>query len=565
MSGARQAYQAIADAFVDEGVDTVFALMGDGNMMVLADLVSRHSVRVVNVRHENAAVAMADGWARTTGRVGVASVTCGPGLTQVSTALTAAVRNRTPLVVFSGDVPSTMAWNPQQHDASAVVGSTGARFVPLRSADRLYDAIRTAFYLATDECTGVVLSIPYDVQERPLTDSTVYRPSSTLRRSRPIAAAQPDQVEIAADLLEQAERPLVLAGAGAVGQRSRAEVLRLADRIGAILGTTLKANCLFVDEPWNVGIVGGLSSATTLELLREVDVVVAVGASLGYFTTDNGRLLSGKSVVRIDRSPHGVNEGVAFEETVLIADSALGAGAVADELDRRGHRNTGLRTPETQRLLATPSVDLPSIEPESGTVDPDLVMHLLDDLLPSELPIVLGVGHFWSFAAMRLHRARPDLFTYAYGFGAVGHGLPTAIGVAVALGRPLVLVEGDGSLLMHVGELLTLALEQLPVLVVVLNDGGYGSEIHKLHAKGAEGELARFGRTDVAALGRAFGLDSHRLTDVDDLTSIVRDFLDEPKPTLIDVPMSKSAISAPTRRALFPKTLPGGQPHSEGK
>ena len=140
-------------------------------------------------------------------------------------------------------------------------------------------------------------------------------------------------------------------------------------------------------------------------------------------------------------------------------------------------------------------------------------MRALDAALPDDALLVYGVGHFWSFAVMHLHRPAPADHLHAYGFGAVGHGLPTAIGAAVAANRPVVLVEGDGSLLMHVGELSTAAKESLDLTVVVMNDGGFGSEIHKLNFKGADGELARFGHDDFAAVARGFGLAGHTLAD----------------------------------------------------
>ena len=160
-----KAYELIADALAQEGADVVFALLGDGNMLALAALVERHGARLVNVRHENAAVAMADGWARTSGRVGVASVTCGPGLTQVATALTAAVRNRTPLVLFAGDVPAGMAWNPQRIDQGHVTAATGARFIGVGTTSMLAPSIAEAFMVAARDRVPVVVSVPYDLQE----------------------------------------------------------------------------------------------------------------------------------------------------------------------------------------------------------------------------------------------------------------------------------------------------------------------------------------------------------------------------------------------------------------
>ena len=118
------------------------------------------------------------------------------------------------------------------------------------------------------------------------------------------------------------------------------------------------------------------------------------------------------------------------------------------------------------------------------------------------------------------------------------------------------LVEGDGSLLMHVGELATVEAEQLDLLIVVMNDGGFGSEIHKLNFKGADGELARFGRNDFGGIARGFGIAGHTLDDPGRTAELVAEHLSRGGPTVIDVPMSKAAISAPTRRALFPDTVP---------
>jgi acetolactate synthase-1/2/3 large subunit len=556
MAGASAMYASISDAFAAEGVDVVFTLMGDGNMFALADMATRHGVRVVNVRHENAAVAMADGWARATGRVGVASVTCGPGITQVSTALTAAVRNRTPVVVFAGEIPSRMAWNPQMTDMAAVIAATGAQHLPLRSTGTLFETIRSAFHRAARDRTAVVLSVPYDLQDEPWTPNAPYRPSGDLLSVSPPLAPDSGEIGRAADLVAGSARPLILAGHGAVAGGAREELLAFAQTIGAVVGTTLRANCFFRGADYDLGLVGGLISSTAKEIVRDVDLVIAVGASLGYFTTDNGGLFRGKKIIRVDLAPTRVNEGVVLESTDIRSDSKLAISALHAELTKRGFHYDGLRTPTIRAMLADPLPDLPQIQPEPGTVDPARVIEVLDSSLPDTVKAVFGVGHFWSFAAMGLHRSDPSDFFYAYGFGAVGHGLVTAIGVAVGVGEPVVLVEGDGSLLMHLGELLTMSIEALPILVLVMNDGGFGSEIHKLNSKGANGELARFDRTDFAAIARSVGLAGHTLSDPSELEAIVKEFMANPRPTLVDVPMSKSAISAPTRRSLFPSTLP---------
>jgi thiamine pyrophosphate-dependent acetolactate synthase large subunit-like protein len=549
-----KAYELIADALAQEGADVVFALLGDGNMLALAALVDRHGARLVNVRHENAAVAMADGWARTSSRVGVCSVTCGPGLTQVGTALTAAVRNRTPLVLFAGEVPAGMAWNPQQLDQGLFTASTGARYVPVTTTSMLAPAVSEAFVVAARDRVPVVVGVPYDLQEE-LEDDAVASRRSALPPPPP-AAPTDAEVSAAAELLARAQRPILLAGRGAVEGGARGPMLVLAERTGALLGTTLLARDWFRGEPFDIGLFGGLSARTTRELIAEADVVLAVGAGLGYFATDNGALLRGKNVIQVDLDPPGVSEGVRAATSFVRGDAALVVAAIYAELAASGHQATGFRTPETAERLAHPLPEYPELTAEPGTVDPAAVMAALDAALPPEPLLVYGVGHFWSFAVMHLHRPDPTDHLHAYGFGAVGHGFPTAIGAAIAAKRPVVLVEGDGSLLMHVGELSTVAKENLNLLVLVMNDGGFGSEIHKLNFKGVDGELARFGRDDFAGIARGFGIEGHTLVDPAEIAGLVAAHLDRGGPTVIDVPMSRAAISAPTRRALFPDTIP---------
>jgi acetolactate synthase I/II/III large subunit len=546
-------YELIADAVAAHDVDTVFGLLGDGNMYALAALVDRHGTRLVNARHENAAVLMADGWARTTGRVGVASVTCGPGLTQVATALTGAVRNRAPLVLLAGDVPARTAWNPQQTDQEAVTRATGARYLEASNPAQIVAAIQDAFATAARDRIPVVVAVPYDAQEDDVDPSPITPPAPVPASPRPDPAH--DEVAAAADRLAAATRPIVLAGRGAVDSGARESILALAKRSGALLGTTLFARDWFRGEDFDLGLIGGLSSRTTRELLAESDLVLAVGAGLGYFATDNGALLRGKEVIQVDLDPPSVNEGVSAATSFVRGDAAAAVGAIDAELAGRGHQAEGFRTPETAARLARPLPEYPRIDPEPGTVDPAAVTAALDAALPGDALVVYGVGHFWSFAVMGLHRPRPQDHLHAYGFGAVGQGLGTAIGAAVASGRPVVLVEGDGSLLMHAGELATVAVENLNLFTIVMNDGGFGSEIHKLNAKGLDGELARFGRVDFAAVARGFRIPGYTLESPDELAGIVHEHLGN-GPALVDVPMSKDAISAPTRRNLFPDTIP---------
>ena len=157
----------LARAFAAEGCEVLFTLMGDANMYWSEAMSRLPGVQLVHARHEHCAVAMAEGYARATGKVGVASTTCGPGFTQIMTGLTIAARGSVPVVVFAGDSPMAAPWYLQQIDMAPLALATGAHYIPVRSIDRVLDNVREAFQIAALEHRPVVLSVPMDLQKQP--------------------------------------------------------------------------------------------------------------------------------------------------------------------------------------------------------------------------------------------------------------------------------------------------------------------------------------------------------------------------------------------------------------
>src|ERR1700758_3687543 len=175
-----QVSDVLAQAFAAEGVETLFTVMGDANMYWSASMADNQKVRLIHARHEHCCVAMADAYARASGKVGVGSVTCGPGYTQIMTALTMAARGNAPLVVFAGDAPIGASWYVQQIDQAPLALATGASFVPIRTIDRALDNVREAFYVARAEHRPVVLSVPLDLQKEAFPFLPEYTPSIDL-------------------------------------------------------------------------------------------------------------------------------------------------------------------------------------------------------------------------------------------------------------------------------------------------------------------------------------------------------------------------------------------------
>src|SRR5262245_4048971 len=266
-------YDVLAKAFAQEGVKDCFALLGDANMNWAARL-SEQGCRMIYVRHEHCAVASAMAYARKTGDVGVATVTCGPGVTQVVTALPAAVRAHLPLVIFAGEAPLKSGWYNQELDQGPLITATGAAYQQLHMPERMPVAVRDAFLKACRERRPVVIGIPFDLQARSWTGpENLPKPSrELLPRPSPIPP-HPDDVANAAKLIAGAERVVVLAGLGAVEAGAAAACRALAARTGGLLSTTLPARGLFHDDPFCIGISGSFTPEVGLEYLKEADFV----------------------------------------------------------------------------------------------------------------------------------------------------------------------------------------------------------------------------------------------------------------------------------------------------
>lgn len=544
-------YEAAAQAFVAEGVSALFGLMGDGNMYWVAAMAADPGVTVVHARHENAAVAMADGWARATGGVGVASVTCGPGLTQIGTSLAASVQHRTPLVIFAGDTPSAARFHLQAFGQRAFVESTGAAFVASRTVDGVIDDVQLAFLRARRDRIPVVLSVPFDLQDKPFAwDLDGYVPSSQLLARPPVAMPDPAAISQLAAELARAERPVVLAGRGAIAAGAHDELVALADRVGAVLVTSLRAKGYFDDAARNLGVAGAFSADSARELLVESDYVVGFGARLGYFTTEGGYLFPDARLVQIDTSPVGIVDGQRVADLAITADAGLAARALLDELGSSSASGDGI-SPEAIAASRT-TFEPVAAEVALGELDPNAVMDAINAAVPPQWRIVIGAGHFWNFAVDRLGNRPPDSYLYTYDFGVIGQGLPTAMGVAVAdPGRRVVLVEGDGSMVMNIQEIEALVRHQIPLLALCINDGSYGAEVHKMRSTGVSGDDAVFGRPDLASVAVGFGARGATVTDLDQLAKAIGEFAANPEPTIIDVHVSGDVISRQYRRLFF--------------
>ncbi len=541
-------YEVLAQAFASEGVDTLFNLMGDGNMHWATAMSKIDGIRVFHARHEHCACAMAMGYYSATGNTGVASVTCGPGVTQIATALTTAARANVPLVVFAGESPINARWYNQALDQAPLVHATGAHYVRAHSVPRMLEHVREAFYVARFERRPVVLGIPYDLQKLPFPGASNYVASASFI---PQTGRTPPNAESVAALVERlaaAQRPIIIAGRGAVRSGAREAIEALAAASGALLATTLPARGMFDHDPFSIGVAGGFAGELARELFAQSDLVIAVGASLTYYTVDGGNLFPKASVAQIDERPLGLKDGMRTGDLFVKADARAGVEAVTRALEARGASKAGARSPELARRIAQSVPDSAEFSIAPGTFDPREVIAALDRVIPKDWDMVSGSGHSAYFQT-HVRGRRPEQFHVMREFGAIGNAISIAIGVAAAKDNgKVVLIEGDGSLIMHIQELETIKRHGLRLLICVLNDGAYGAEIHKLRQDGLDESGAIFGRTDFASIARGFGLKGATVADLDELEGLMQSYDPAGPAEIWNIPISDRVTSPSMRR-----------------
>jgi len=539
-------YDVLAKAFMQEGVKTCFTLMGDANMNWAARM-GEAGCRMIYVRHEHCAVAAAMAYARKTSDVGVATVTCGPGVTQLITALPAAVRAHLPLVVFAGEAPLKSAWYNQGINQGPIVAATGADYHALHLPERMPIGIRDAFLQARRERRPVVVGIPFDLQERawegPQNLPTPAR--ELLPRLAPIPP-NPDDVKHAAELVAAAERPVIFAGLGAVEAKAGPACRALAAKIGALLTTTLPARGLFHDDLYSIGIAGSFTPEVGLEYLAQADLMICVGGSLAYHAGGGGQLWRNAKTLHIDVDPRAMRQGQEVARHHLRADARLGVEALTAALPARSKM---WRTEAMAARIRDSKPDSQKFDVEPGLLDPRDVVEVLEDKLPMEWELVNSSGHCsWFFAQMP---SRPqERFLSIREFGAIGNGSSFAMGVAAA--RPdktVVLFDGDGSLMMHIQELETMKRHGMNILIIVMNDGAYGSEVHKLRSEALPEAGSVFGRPDFAAVARGFGIQGKTFTSLGEVPKAVEDFAKSGGTAVWDFHVSDKVVSPTIRRA----------------
>ncbi|MEM3046119.1 MAG: biosynthetic-type acetolactate synthase large subunit [Candidatus Bathyarchaeia archaeon] len=540
MSGA----QALIEALKREKVEVIFGIPG-GATIPIYDLLDGAAFRHILARHEQCAGHMADGYARISGKVGVCMATSGPGATNLVTAITNAYMDSSPVVTITGQVPRAMIGKDAFQEADIVgvmTPVTKYTYQPRRAAD-IPKAVKEAFYIASTGRPGpVLIDIPKDVQMEiaPMEFSSKVE----LRGYKPTYDPHPLQVKRAADILTQAERPMILSGGGVIISNATAELLALAELLSAPVATTLMGKGSFPeDHPLWIGGLGMHGAREANILVLEADALLAVGTRFSDRTT--GRLdefCPDAKIIHVDIDSAEIHKN-AKVDIPIVADAKRTLEAIKAELIRRAEkreRSAWLRmVEELRRQVASETKN------DNGAVNPRNIISRLRAALPEDAIVTTEVGQNQMWAYLHFRVLKPRTYITSGGLGTMGFGFPAALGAKVAKPTvPVVDIAGDGSFIMTEQDLATSVSEDIPVTVVVLNNHMLGmvAQWQRLGIGGARSKrysAVKLGDVpDFVKLAEAYGARGVRIETLDQFSDAIREAVKSDVTTVIDVPIA---------------------------
>lgn len=529
-----------------QDVRDVFGLMGDDTALFVSTLVASTDIRYVAARHEASCVGMADGYSRATGRVGMAVLSQGPGLTNAITAILTAERAGSAVVVVTGGSSSRIRGNPKYLAQGDLLRSIGVPEYSLGPGPRLADPLRRAFQAARTGRPVVVTLGPGGATSNGLPAPAARGADGDLGESHVQAAeltgATGRELDEVVGAVTRSERPVILAGRGAVRAGAREALIALAERIGAVLCTTLPAKGMFYGEPRNLGLAGVFGSPEAMATMAECDLLLAFGSSLSYFTTGAGAFLPRARVVAVNAAAQDKECGTDIWRYVR-----GNARSIAQQLTASFPREASPEAvrPAMNTLIAPPNPSTIRARADEATLsaglDPRVLFMKLNKFLPTSRRIVVDGGHCCGFPCKYMEVTEPSKFIFSVDFGAVGSAIGPAIGMGVGQPEGWTLVSmGDGACLMSLGELETIARYDLPIMVVVLDDGAFGAERHYLEAFGFPATSAVFGEVNFAKVAESLGIRSIIVRTMNDFDALRRAVEAGEHPLLIDCKVDPS-------------------------
>ena len=558
--------EIVIKTLVDHGVDVVFGYPGGAVLPVYDAIFKQNELRHILVRHEQAAVHAAEGYARSTGKVGVVLVTSGPGATNAVTGLTDALADSVPVVCFTGQVPTHLIGNDafQEADTVGITRPCTKHNYLIKDVDKLSRTIAEAFYVARSGRPGpVVVDLPKDIVNAEANYEVLGEIEH--RTYRPVTRAEPSAINEAVELVKGAERPIIYSGGGVINSGTRACALlkELGHQTGFPVTNTLMG---LGGYPGNdlqfIGMLGMHGTFEANMAMHNCDVMVAVGARFDDRVT--GRLsdfapTAKKIQIDIDRS--SINKNVSVD-IPLVGDVA---NVLEDFLcvwkQGKGVSNKKAVKRWWEQIERWREGDCLKYENSTSTIKPQYALQRLHELTKDlDVYFTTEVGQHQMWAAQFLRFDEPYRWMTSGGLGTMGYGFPAAMGVQIAHRNSLVIdVAGEASFLMNMQELSTVMQYRLPVKVFIINYEYMGMvrQWQEFFHGGRYSESYTDSLPDFVMLAKAYGMKGLRATKPDQVDDLIHEMIAHDGPVIADVVVEKM-------ENVFPM-IPAGAGHHEMK
>jgi acetolactate synthase-1/2/3 large subunit len=559
--------EVLLRALKDQGVDTIFGYPGGAVLPIYDALYQQNHIRHILVRHEQAAVHAAEGYARSTGRVGVVLVTSGPGATNAVTGLVDALMDSIPVVCLTGQVPTHLIGNDafQEADTTGITRPATKHNYLVKKAGDLARVVHEAFYVARSGRPGpVVIDLPKDI----VIGRAPYQPPPTAehRSYRPQTEPDAGQIAKAIALLKAARRPIVYAGGGVINAGA-AEALTAFVRLTGMpcTNTLMGLGAYPSNDPQFLGMLGMHGTYEANLAMHGADVMFNIGARFDDRVT--GRLDAfspGSRKIHGDIDPSSINKNVPVE-VPIVGDARCILEAMIEAWNADPKRqHTGALAEWWQQIEAWRGKDCLKFTQESrkgGIIKPQYAVQRLYDITREtgrDTFITTEVGQHQMWAAQHFRFDRPNRWMTSGGLGTMGYGLPAAMGVQIAHPDALVIdIAGEASILMNIQEMGTLAQYRLPVKVFILNNQYMGMvrQWQELLHGSRYSESYSAALPDFVKLADSFHAHGLRAETVDDLDRVIREMLAIDGPVIADIAVDQ-------KENCFPM-IPSGAAHNE--
>lgn len=542
LSGA----EILVRTLMEQNVDVVFGYPG-GQVINIYDRLYEHQNDIMHIltAHEQGASHAADGYARATGKTGVVIATSGPGATNLVTGIATAYLDSVPMVAITGNVSNDLIGRDsfQEVDITGITMPITKHNYFVNKVSKLADTVREAFRLAKSGRPGpVLIDIPKDVQVA-LYD---YEPEEPVKADVK-KAAKDSRIENAVKLINEAQRPYIYCGGGTISGDAGEEVKALAEKIDAVIGCSLMGiSAVETANERFLGMQGMHGHFASSMAQHNSDLIITVGARFSDRATGNKAKYAPKAkIIHIDIDKAEIDKNIMAEEG-LCGDVKLTLQKLIEKVNEAKH-------PEWIETVKEFSEEEKKHIPQSEEMTPYNILKVINECKTDDMPVATDVGQHQMWSAQYCEFAKPRKFVSSGGLGTMGFGLGAAIGSAVGSGHKSILVTGDGSFGMCLNELATAASYNIPVVIVIMNNGVLGMvrQWQTLFFNKHYSNTVLDRKTDFVRLAQAFGVMGYRCTEMDDFRQTMQAAIEADGPVLIECFIDKDEM-------VLPMLPPGG-------